>query len=267
VLPLPVAGRRAAAFPCYILIALLFATADLHAQTISGNTIDHDTGLRVGHVRVSLISANDRVVTSTVADAGGFFALSGKPGSYRLRAERIGYATQLTDTLTLRKDENVTVVVKLVAMGIPLPPLEVVARGGPERGQQGFARRMALGKGVFFTRDSILSREPIVVTDAFYSIPGVNVSFTGHITSMTGGKCFKIVIDNNLVPTTAVNQLLHVDWIKGIEIYRSMAELPRELRTAGRMAELFPVISDQVTWFKQKGEPCGLIWVWTENGW
>ncbi len=217
------------------------ASAPLHAQRLTGRVVDAGSGDRVAFAQVVLVDAGGDAVRAAVSDSAGYFALDARPGTYRLRALRIGYADYTAENLELRTGETLTVVIRLTPRGIPLQPLEVRARGRDERGRDGFERRRALGRGVFLTVDSIQLRHPRIVSDAFYGIPKVQI-FEGlgevSVFSMTGAKCFVFFTDHmgigrlaggmpdlrRPLPTPRhegeINRRLKVEWIQGIEVYR-----------------------------------------------
>lgn len=269
-----------------VAIAVLVASwpgAELDAQRVTGRVVEAGSGNRVAFAQVALVDDGGAVVRTTASDSAGYFVLeAARPGTYRLRAVRIGYADYTSANIELRAAETITVVIRLAARGIPLEPLEVRARGLYERGRDGFERRRALGRGVFLTVDSIWLREPRLVSDAFYGIPGIQV-FEGMgdvvVFPMTGAKCFMFFIDHigrswhagempdlrrplpvpsDLAPQGPLNQRLKVEWIQGIEIYRDFSEMPRELRTALNASQL---------WNRTRREYCGMIWIWTNAGW
>jgi hypothetical protein len=247
-------------------------------QRVFGRVIEERSERGVGLARIRLIAADSSVSAATTADSAGFFVLdSASPGSQVLRVDALGYASR-SDSVTIAAGEVINVVVRLAPEGMRLAPLEVRARGGLERGRFGFERRSALGRGVFLTADSIAARDPRVATDALRGVPGV-ININDNVFSMTGGKCLVIYVDHRLSPvqvgrrpsprqvmagslagSDALNLITDVGRIRGIEVYRDLAEVPRELRTAMRMEDLAPVN-------RPLFEACGLAWVWTDIGW
>lgn len=184
--------------------ALLLPFSAIHeplsAQRVTGRVVESGSGERVSTAQVSLVDEAGTTVRTAISDTAGYFVLDARrPGTYRLRAARIGYADYTSDRIDLQAGETVTVVVRLAAQGVPLQPLEVRARGVEERGRDGFERRRALVRGVFLTVDSIRLRDPVLVSDAFYGIPGVQV-FEGlgpvQVFSMHGAKCFVMFRDH-----------------------------------------------------------------------
>jgi hypothetical protein len=291
-----VSGMRNAIASVGVITGLLSAALPAEAQRFTGRVIDATTGARIGLAHVALLDAEGSVLRSVLSDTAGHFVLDARrPGSYRLRVSSLGYAAYESPRIDLAAEETFTADVRLSAAGIPLDPLVVRGRGGEERGRFGFDRRCALGTGVCLTEDSIWARHPRLVSDAFQSVPGVQVwEQDGKINvfSMRGGKCFVMyrnhwpvgiqvgvrldirepVFDSR--PTDmprygyqgAINYFFNVDEIRGIEIYRDITEVPRELRDA-RIVDLYPkswMTRGNRLWGR---EACGLIWIWTDEGW
>ena len=287
-----------------LLIAGGFARVD--AQRVVGRVVEEPSGQRISFVELALVAEDGTIVRSTTSDSAGYFVLNSAVGSFRIRAGRIGYSAYLSDVpIDLKADETVSVTVRMAVQWIPLEPLVVHARG-EERGRDGFDRRRALGKGVFLTLDSIRDRKPYVTSDLFDGISGVLVFDAGRRSSvfpLTGAKCFMIYRDNMAIPMepgTApdprmalgmpsrqsrlgfggfgvvsrprpvyqgidMNEL-SVSWIRGIEIYRDMTEVPEEIRKSRKMFDMWPsggILSGGI----QQIMPCGVVWIWTELGW
>jgi hypothetical protein len=278
-----------------VLAGLLSAALPAEAQRFTGRVIDATTGERIGLAHVALLDAEGSVLRSVLSDTAGHFVLDARrSGSYRLRVSSLGYAAYESPRIDLAADETFTADVRLSAAGIPLDPLVVRARSGEERGRFGFDRRCALGTGVCLTEDSIWARHPRLVSDALYSVPGVQVwEMDGNVQvfSMRGGKCFMMYRDHwpigvlvgvqpdirqpQFPPGASermrcfqgfINCYFNVQDIRGIEIYRDITEVPRELRDV-RFIDLWPN-----SWMTRANrlwgrEACGLIWIWTDQGW
>jgi hypothetical protein len=190
------------------LFALLVcAPQSLAGQTIRGIVVESRTETPIAFARLALVQADGTVDASTTADGEGRFRLTASAGLYRLTSERLGYAS-VTDSIRLDAVGEVLVVVRMAAEAVPLDPIVVVGRSGLERGRDGFERRRSLGRGLFLTVDSIRAREPVVATDAFYSLPGVIVH--DDLTpggrrdpifyTSSGAKCLLIYMDHIVTP-------------------------------------------------------------------
>jgi carboxypeptidase family protein len=279
------------------LAGALLATP-VAAQTVRGRVIENETGAPIPFTAITLLRADGSTERQVLADSvGGFAIVAAASGSYRLRADRIGYTTTTTDPLLLRALEGVQVEVRLQARVVPLEPLVITARNRSlERGRDGFARRQARGKGYFLTPDSLAARKPGFPTDAFHRIPKILVTWgpagTG-IRSMAGWGCFSVMVDrqirplafsqsaSNVVPTrprsrrvgglniaqrvgtlgggaNALDQQLAAEDIRAIEIYADAKDIPKELVSAMNWEAFWPVGS--------LGR-CGVAIVWTNLAW
>ena len=91
-------------------LALLFAAfcaAPAAAQQIEGILVE-EGGAPIPGAVVQLLDANGSQNNATLTDPGGRFVLQASaPGSYRLKAERIGYATATSPLLTVAAGEVV----------------------------------------------------------------------------------------------------------------------------------------------------------------
>jgi hypothetical protein len=289
-------GPHALSGTAAISAALVFLlVTPLEAQRFTGRVVDAASADGIGLARVELLDADGRFLHVVAADTAGFFVLDARrPGSYRLRVSSLGYAPYESPRIDLRSAETFTADIRLSAAGIPLEPLVVRARGGEERGRFGFERRCALGTGVCLTEDSIWARHPRLVSDALHSVPGVQVwEMHGRISvfSMRGGKCFMMFRDHWPIgilagvrpdlrqpqfpdrppedvrcPQGNVNCYFGIEGVRGIEIYRDITEVPRELRDV-RFIDLWPIGSGTRGNRLWGREPCGLIWIWTDHGW
>ncbi len=80
-----------------------------HTQEVRGRLLDPDGETGLGSAMMVLVDRNGKEVDRTLTRGTGLFLLRAPaPGSYRLRAERIGYATTRSDYLDLAADETIT---------------------------------------------------------------------------------------------------------------------------------------------------------------
>jgi hypothetical protein len=265
---------------------MLTAPRAVDAQSVGGRVVEEGTLEPVPYAGVTLVDSADAVIASTVADSLGSFFVRARPGHYRLRADRIGFATATSESIELRENEPLIVELRLSARGVPLEPLIVRARG-IDRGEDAFKRRRELGEGVFLTQDSIALRKPRFAWDVFRGVAGINVDQSGRVFSFSGGRCMAIYVDNNARPyawynpnrsrsglfnsrrsATAGDPRLALGGegyghvlggnLRGIEVYRDFWEIPEELRTAARVEALWP--ADVLL-------PCGMALIWTKVAW
>ena len=109
----------------WCLGAVLFLTAPLSAQAISGILVESETGAPVEGASVMLLSRDgERLDWRLTTAAGRFDFRTPEPGTYLLRADRIGHARVLSDPIPI--DRGVTVVYRLET------PLEAIVLAGIE---------------------------------------------------------------------------------------------------------------------------------------
>ncbi len=79
------------------ILGLLFSHVAA-AQTVRGELVEQVSGRPIGGALVVLLDGESRQVAGSLTDARGRFTIAAPaPGEYRLRAERIGHASTLSD--------------------------------------------------------------------------------------------------------------------------------------------------------------------------
>ena len=112
---------------------LLAAHIPIHAdaQSVRGRLLDADGETGLGSAMIVLEHRNGTEVERTLSRSNGLFLLEAPaPGSYRLRAERIGYATTHSDFFDLVAGETITQNIVAAVEAITLEGLEA---GGERR--------------------------------------------------------------------------------------------------------------------------------------
>jgi hypothetical protein len=109
------------------LTLLLLSAATLRAQAVRGEVVD-DGGRPVAAAFVILQDAAGTSVARALSDsAGGFVLRAGGPGTYTLRAERIGYASAVSPPLRL--EEGAVLPYRMAVAGKAVA-LEAIVVGG-----------------------------------------------------------------------------------------------------------------------------------------
>jgi hypothetical protein len=259
-----------------ILLVLPFpnasATGGLHAQDLRlwGRVLDADTEEPVAQAAVTLLG-EDRVLAGPVLTGpSGEFRLEwgGPSEGIRIRVERLGYHSHTTDTLTLEHAEP-QVEIRLERDAIRLDPLDV--RGsGRERGRDGFQRRREGDRGFFLDPIHIALMEAPQATDILRRVPGFYEDFHRGVLPMTG--CVVTFLDHMTLPLSVtgsrgslgsnrlafgeglpLNEVVRARDVRGVEAYRTMADVPDEIRRGFRWPSVDPL--------------CGVVIVWTTIGW
>ena len=109
--------------PLLLLAASIPAHAD--AQTVQGRLLDPDGVTGLASAMVVLEDRNGNEVERALSRNNGLFRLRAPaPGSYRLRAERIGYATTHTDFFDVAAGETITQNIVAAVQAITLEGIE-----------------------------------------------------------------------------------------------------------------------------------------------
>lgn len=119
---------------CPLLLFLLLATGipqGADAQSVRGRLLDPDGQTGLGSAMMVLEDRSGNEVDRALSRSNGLFLLEAPaPGSYRLRAERIGYSTTHSDFFDLATGETVTQ--NLVA-AVEVITLEGLEAGGERK--------------------------------------------------------------------------------------------------------------------------------------
>lgn len=275
---------------CGTLVSLMIvwglAVPGLGAQDpeVRGQVVDVRTDAAIATVLVELLEErdDDAVVSSVVTDHTGRFRLQAPTsGTYRLRAERIGYHTITTSPFDLTADDDpLQVEVLLGVEAVVLAPLVILSerparihlglhsRGFYER-RRGWGREGS-GFGHFLDRSDIERRNAFSVIDLLRDVPGVRIESRGGrrpgeitlraVTSIRdqGFRCSPVIFVDGVPAATGapdrsvpgvnpgahIDELVSVAGIAGIEVYPGLTQPARF----------------------QRGNNCGVIAVWTGGG-
>ncbi|HEY0020546.1 MAG TPA: carboxypeptidase-like regulatory domain-containing protein [Longimicrobium sp.] len=111
-----------------LLAASLFAAVPAFAQSVRGRVTEPGTGEPVSGAVVMLLDARGARVAATLTDAQGAFAVqAGGPGTYTLRAERVGYAEAVSPALPLVAGQAAQQALVMRPRQVTLEPLMVSA--------------------------------------------------------------------------------------------------------------------------------------------
>ena len=117
-----------------------------------------------------------------------------------------------------------------------------------------FERRRALGRGTFITRDDVVKRNPLTLADMLRAVRGLTVRSAGGRTELrfaranariAGPDCPpEIWIDGARAFDATVDEV-RPDEVEGIELYRSLGQIPAE--------------------YLSRSSACGLVLIWTRS--
>ncbi|MCY4571360.1 MAG: carboxypeptidase-like regulatory domain-containing protein, partial [Gemmatimonadetes bacterium] len=110
--------------PTCLLLAVLAALAgptNATAQIVRGRLVGLQGSEGVGGAMMTLVDGEDRRLASTLTRASGLFELeSPAAGRYRVKAERIGYATTWSDPFDIAAGDTLTIRIDVVVQAISL---------------------------------------------------------------------------------------------------------------------------------------------------
>ncbi len=219
-------------------------------QTLDGKVVEDSTHVPIAGATVTVLDTAGAVVKGAATDSAGDFHIAFDTGGvYRLRAEQPGYRTVTSDTISVEKDEFVTVELRLARQAIALEPLVVTAR--VDRRISAFYERVRKnGWGRFLTRADIEHRIGQRPTDLIRLMSGVriisvvpcrncrpeDVIYLRGVGPSGSGVCSPTVfIDGMEVKQDAlspINDVLLSDNLEGVEVYTEPGTEPTEFITS-----------------------------------
>jgi hypothetical protein len=169
-------GKRQASVVALPFAILLLATPAT-SQIVAGRVVDASSNAPVGGVTITLVDTLAATHRAVVNNAAGEFIIVVKaPGTYLLRASRLGYATTQTPPIEIGDGEVVEVEVRLDVEAVQLEPLTVVMRrreNQRERDLREYYERVEhygephLGSTQIYTREFLEGWDAFSVEDAF----------------------------------------------------------------------------------------------------
>ncbi len=250
--------------------SLGLAPGFLGAQVrIVGRVVDDLTESPLAEARVTLLDRDGAVLGRTVTPDDGTFEFQVRNAkAVRLRVERMGYQPNTSPLLYFDVRKFFQVEMRLDPEAILLAPLEVIAWSPrPENAlHEGFRRRVQQGLGIYITREQIMARKPLLISDMLREVPGLEVVASGYGTRpmvrfarATGKLCTaQIWVDGFLInrgrmtpagwvaPDIRIDDLVVPAAVEGIELYAGLATVPPE--------------------FLNPDAECGVIAIWTRRG-
>ena len=121
-------GTRTLSPFCLLLLLLALGTlpCTVRAQTVQGQLLDRETLAPVEGALILLLGAQGEEIDGYLTNAAGRFILrSGQAGTYRVRADRIGYETVTSDPFTLAPRQIFGLRLETVETAIQLEELRV----------------------------------------------------------------------------------------------------------------------------------------------
>jgi hypothetical protein len=200
-------------------------------QIIVGRAVDATSGAPVGVVEIVLLDTLDARHATVVSNlVGEFFIMVPSPGTYLLRASRLGHATARTGPIEIGEDEAVEVELRLDVRPLELEPLTVVVRRREslrERDLREFYERIERYGRRYTGPIRILAREDLEEWKAFTL--NTVLEFNAPYWHSFGEECApKVFVDGS------TDRVLHgyasVSHVEGIEFYRRYGPMGTRFR-------------------------------------
>ncbi len=229
-------------------LLLLFATPAA-AQVLRGRVLDAADGRPVPHARISVATADGRVVARAATGAAGTFSIALRVTEpVRLRAERTGYAPTVTQPVQVGLYETLDVDVQVAVEALRIEPLTVVGRTQPPRRQSlevsGFYNREARGIGRFLRREEIERHSNMNLVQVIDRIPGTTrvgqvIVFDRSATTGTilraqkgqGSLCPpQVYLDGMLMvyDRAGLNGFIEPEHLEAVEVFMGASQIPTE---------------------------------------
>jgi len=269
--------------PCLLLMMLCFLPGNAAAQAIRGQLIDDGSGLPISGGRVAVVSGAGAVTAQGRTDAEGRFLLDTRgPGTFRVRVSANGFLDYEEGPIEVADRDTVRIELRMGTSVVPIQPVRVIATPrSVQLNQVGFYERRESNPGQYIDRFAVEERKPRVVSDMLRGLNGVQLARSdprdGPVVQyvlMRSGCLPRIMLDGAMVaaggqvdaargqttmierdartrsdPRTmadyALDRLVEPHMVEGIEIFRSMAEIPSQWGGANA--------------------GCGLILIWTRR--
>ncbi len=256
------------------------------AQAIRGVVVDDISLTPVPAALVRVIQDEGLVsAVQTGGDGSFFLAVPGRE-EFRLEVSGLGYETALSRPLVIQTGDTLSVEFRVRPDAVLLDPITVV--GQSKRGRNVFERHRAeWDRGIFITPAMVDSVSPEYPAELLKGLPKVDVRWwwgtyssgmsgpMPSIRTVMGRGCLMYMVD--FVPVRPAPweaspwegyQLgsLAGDDIVAVEVYRSVLEVPPELRQhTDEFRQVWNPRTIGVTYKEQIH--CGLVVFWTAAGW
>lgn len=262
----------------------MFSGRPVESQIVRGTVYDSSDSQPIAGARVT-IAKGDSVLGETLSSVLGFYQLAAPdPGTYVLRIDHFGFQSEQT-RVRIGAGETREFDVSLRPAAFELDALLVEAQ--PERGRDGFERRRSSGTGTFFDGIEIALQGRDRTLNLLATAPGFVVDVDQTLRPLALRGCLVVFLDNYRYPilytdgsdprtasrhdTEDYRQPVRLAFgghysdlryvfsrmhVRGIEMYRSITDIPEEIRKGPRLWELRPL-----------GRGCGAVFIWTNDAW
>lgn len=247
-----------------VLLALSTAASVSHAQVIRGRIREATAKTPVPNVEIRLLTENDSVVTYAFSTDSGTFVLKGiGPRRYSIDLRRIGFQQLTTAYVTLADKDTVVLQFDMErSETVGLDTVRVEERrswwSSATPGKTWVQNHAKLGLGLFVA-GSLIERSGLSFSEYLGRLEGLTLIGTtvrGYpmvparnglfLTSTFPSRCLYARIDRQSVAQyliasqrESIDDLLKMNQIAAVEVYRDRTEIPEEWKDAGFVKELF----------------------------
>ena len=217
-----------------LLVVSLAAAPAARAQVISGALLESGSRAPLPGGVVTLLDADSAATARIETDSAGAFVFSlPRAGSYRLRAEQLGFRATTSPSLTLGSRDTLQVEFALARDAVLLDPLTVTGRSRRlTPAVRRFYERVELGgAGRFITRAEVEKARPARTTELLRRIAGIQLMpMAGGNDVRVRGTCRpSLFVDGVRVHGyRSIDDLAQPYEVEGIEVYRSADQAPVE---------------------------------------
>jgi hypothetical protein len=251
-----------------------------------GVVVDDSTKLPIEGVVITLVDAasGELMRTARSDSSGNFMVHAGRPGTYRVRAARIGYQPLTSESAKLGLGQLVVMRLRMTGLAQKLVPVRITERRSLKPAELmstvGFDLRESKGLGLFLSGDRLadLKEESLQEILDTHFRPTLYVrpdEALGDVLTMRQGaaECGpEIFVDGRLISEGTSTQgmalatlasLRAVD-LHGVEVYRGDQLLPASL--GGWFGVTRSEVTAVVGGMTRRVRPCGTVAVWTKSG-
>jgi hypothetical protein len=262
-----------------LIIAIPGATG---AQIVRGVLLD-SAGARVD-ARVVLTDSVGAAVRTSTTEFGVFHLPAARAGSHRLVLTRPGVPAYTVGPLALLDGETTVLEVRLGARAGDTATVLIKERTSREWGRDAWARRRTAGKGVFVTGDELRERQSRTLFGALSSLKGMQLrdGVVPRLTTSVATNCVRLLVDGVPAPqnsteqaSVVLNRMIAGRKLMGVEIFRRSIEVPEPFAKYTQYGTLAGTPPPVLTRSGQTATvvggpgtiPCGVINLWTIDGW
>ena len=239
--------------------AALLAAAPLPAQTVAGRIFERATERPVPEAIITAMTPAGRVMQRARSDTAGNFTIDlPRAGAYQLRAERLGFQSFTSQGFEIAAREQLKVDLAMSTGTVELEPLTITSRAAPPRipylERAGFYERERLSPGTFMRQEDIQRSRGSRVSDVLTRLPGARrgtlrgKQIVTISRSTYGARACppSVFVDGQpLMAAGIIDDVIHVEAVEAMEVYRGPAETPARFSSA------------------ESG--CGVVVIWTKR--